>query len=294
MIELAITLVVGGLLMGAAFTILSSQIALYTVQGAKLETQVSLRTGAGMLSWALQELSATGGDLTTLGTNNVTIRAVHAAGIICSTGPIWIGVYGVSGQFAPQDSVLTYAIEDDEWNIVRVNNVDTLPATVAANTPDCFWGDTTNAPNPEVAIELVGSATIIDNLKVGAPIRAFHPVAYNLEVVDGRYWLVQRVSEATNPELLARNLSTTMGHSTGLIRDYALDTSGVGCYYDCMESLTPFLTTPSAISDSSLSSAFLTRFPKINSNASASGRVDDVLRQLPPLLLRILRHHGPH
>ena len=218
MIELAITLVVGGLLMGAAFTILSSQIALYTVQGAKLETQVSLRTGAGMLSWALQELSATGGDLTTLGTNNVTIRAVHAAGIICSTGPIWIGVYGVSGQFAPQDSVLTYAIEDDEWNIVRVNNVDTLPATVAANTPDCFWGDTTNAPNPEVAIELVGSATIIDNLKVGAPIRAFHPVAYNLEVVDGRYWLVQRVSGATNPELLAGPLLSPA--DSGLVFHY--------------------------------------------------------------------------
>ena len=55
--------------------------------------------------------------------------------------------------------------------------------------------------------------------------------------------------------------------------DYALDTSEVGCYYDCMESLSPFFTTPSAILDSSLSSAFLTRFPKINSNASASGRV---------------------
>ena len=55
--------------------------------------------------------------------------------------------------------------------------------------------------------------------------------------------------------------------------DYALDASEVGRYYAYMESLTPFLTTPSAISDSSLSSAFLTRFPKINSNASASGRV---------------------
>ena len=51
-VELVITMVVAGVLMAAAFTILTSQIALFTVQGAKLETQVSLRTGASMLSWA--------------------------------------------------------------------------------------------------------------------------------------------------------------------------------------------------------------------------------------------------
>ena len=84
-VELLVALLVATVLTVAAFTLLASQVALYTVQGAKLGTQVSLRTGAGMLSWALQEVSATGGDLTTIGTNSVSMRAVHAAGIICST-----------------------------------------------------------------------------------------------------------------------------------------------------------------------------------------------------------------
>ena len=219
MIELLITLVVGGLLIGAALTILSSQIALYTVQGAKLETQVSLRTGAGMLSWALQELSATGGDLTTLGTHNVTIRAVHAAGIVCAQVGQWFGIYDVSGQFATSDSVLAYNIEDESWVLLPpVSNAKADSADVASNTSNCFWGDTTSAPVPEVAIDFGTTGGVLDSLMVGAPIRAFHTVAYNLEEVDGRYWLVQRVSGAINPELLAGPLLSPA--DSGLVFHY--------------------------------------------------------------------------
>ena len=156
LIEMLIALLVATVLTVAAFTILASQVALYSVQGAKLGTQVSLRTGAGMLSWALQETSATGGDLVTLGTNSVTMRAVHGAGIICSTSTQWFGVHDVSGQFAASDSVLTYSIQDDEWNIVTVSATDTTASGLSTKTPDCFWGDTTSAPNPEVALDLGG------------------------------------------------------------------------------------------------------------------------------------------
>ncbi len=218
MVELLVTIVVASLLASAAFTILSSQVALYTVQGAKLETQVSLRTGAGMLSWAIQEASATGGDLTTLGTNSVTLREVHAGGIICSTSAQWLGIYSVSGQFAASDSVLTYSIQNDDWNIVTVAATDTTTSGLAIKTPDCFWGDTTNAPNPEVAIDLAGSSAIIDNLLVGSPIRAFHPVQFGLEEVNGRYWLVQRVSGATAPERLAGPLLSPA--DSGLVFSY--------------------------------------------------------------------------
>ena len=203
LLELLITLVVASVITVAAFTVLATQVTLYSVQDAKLGTQVSLRTGAGLLSWALQEASATGGDLTTLGTNSVTLRAVHAAGIICSTSAQWFGIYGVSGQFAANDSVLTYSLQDDDWNIVTVSATDTTASGLSSKTPDCFWADTTSAPNPEVAIDLAGSAIIIDALLVGSPIRAFHTVQFNLEQVSGRYWLVQRVSGATDPELLA-------------------------------------------------------------------------------------------
>ena len=222
--ELLVTLVVASLLASAAFTILSSQVALYTVQGAKLETQVSLRTGAGMLSWAIQEASATGGDLTTLGTNSVTLRAIHAGGIICSTSAQWLGIHNVSGQFAASDSVLTYSIQNDDWNIVTVAATDTTTSGLAIKTPDCFWGDTTNAPNPEVAIDLAGSSAIIDNLLVGSPIRAFHPVQFGLEEVNGRYWLVQRVSGATAPERLAGPLLSPA--DSGLVFSY-YDVDGV-------------------------------------------------------------------
>ena len=198
-----VTLMVASVLTVGAFTILSSQMALYTVQSAKLGTQVSLRAGAGMLSWALQEASATGGDLTTLGANSVSLRAVHAGGIICSTSTQWLGVHDVSGQFAVSDSVLIYSIENDVWNILTLAAADTTTSGLATKTPDCFWGDTTSAPNPEVAIDLAGPITNVDSLLVGSPIRAFHTVQFNLEQVGTRYWLVQRVSGATDPELLA-------------------------------------------------------------------------------------------
>ena len=221
---MVITMVVAGVLMAAAFTILNSQIALFTVQGAKLETQVSLRTGAGMLSWAFQEASATGGDVTAIGTNSITLRAVHAAGIICSKNGQWFGIYDVSGRFATADSVLAYNIEDESWGMTPpINSVDTSPTGLATNAPDCFWGDTTNAPNPQVAIDWGATTGLLDSLMVGAPIRAFHPVQFSLEDVGGRYWLVQRISGATTPERLAGPLLSPA--DSGLVFHY-YDASG--------------------------------------------------------------------
>ena len=217
--ELLITMVVASVLIAAAFTILGSQIALYTVQGAKMETQVSLRTGAGLLSWALQEVSGTGGDLTAIGTNSVSLRAVHAAGIVCSrNGSKW-GIYDVSGQFATSDSVLAYNLNGESWGLLPpVSAVDTTAAGLAIDAPNCFWGDTTSAPNPEVVLDWGASATLLDSLLVGAPIRAFHPVQFSLEEVSGRYWLVQRVSGATNPELVAGPLLSPA--DSGLVFHY--------------------------------------------------------------------------
>ena len=218
MVELLVTLVVASLLASAAFTMVGSQVALYAVQSAKLGNQVSLRTGAGMLSWTIQEVSATGGDLIALDTNSITMRAVHASGIICSTGTQWLGIHDPSGQFAASDSVLIYSIQNDDWNIVTVADTDTTTSGLATKTPDCFWGDTTSAPNPQVAIDLAGSPTIIDSLLVGSPIRAFHPVQFGLEQVSGRYWLVQRVSGATDPERLAGPLMSPA--DSGLVFSY--------------------------------------------------------------------------
>ena len=224
MIELIISMVVAGLLTAGALTVLASQIALYTVQGAKLETQVSLRTGAGMLSWALQEASATGGDLVTIGTTTLTLRAVHAAGIVCSKQNQWLGVYNVSGQFAAFDSLLAYSLQDEDWYLGLVDVVDTTASGLATKAPDCFWGDTTSAPNPELAIDVSGPTQIVDSLLVGSPIRAFHQVQFDLEQVSGRYWLVQRVSGATNPELLAGPLMSPA--DSGLVFSY-YDVDGV-------------------------------------------------------------------
>ena len=217
LIELLVVLVVVTLLTAGTFTILGSQVALYSVQHAKFGTQVSLRTGAGILSWALQEVSATGGDLTTIATNSVTMRAVHAAGIICSTGVQWFGVHDPSGRFGANDSVFVYSIQDDEWNIVSVTAADTTAAGLSTNAPDCFWGDTTNAPNPDVALDLGGSATIIDSLMVGSPIRAFHPVQFDLEQVNGKYWLTQSVSGGSSEIIAGPLLSPS---DSGLVFQY--------------------------------------------------------------------------
>ncbi len=215
-------MLVDTMLKGAGYTILASKIRLYSVQGAKLETQVSLRTGASVLSWALQAASATGGDLTAIGATSVTLRAVHAGGFVCSKVGPWYGIHNVSGQFADGDSVLAYDIGANDWFLTpTLSNVDTTGTGLASNAPDCFWGDTTSAPNPEVALKF---GAVLTNLLVGAPVRAFHPVQFDLEQVDGRYWLVQRVSGATDPELLAGPLMSPA--DSGLVFSY-YDQDGV-------------------------------------------------------------------
>ena len=215
MVELLITMVVATMLIGAGFTILVSQMRLYSVQGAKLETQVSLRMGSSMLSWAFREMSATGGDLTAIGATSISLRAVHGSGIVCSKVGQWFGMYGVSGQFAVGDSVLAYNVPGDSWSIRKLSAADTTASGLASNAPDCFWGDTINAPNPEVTLDL---GSTLDSVLVGSPIRAFHTVQFDLEEVDGRYWLVQRVSGAISPERLAGPLLSPA--DSGLVFSY--------------------------------------------------------------------------
>ncbi len=53
---------------------------------------------------------------------------------------------------------------------------------------------------------------------MGAPVRAFHPVQFSLEEVSGRYWLVQRISGATDPERLAGPLLSPA--DSGLVFHY--------------------------------------------------------------------------
>ena len=113
--------------------------------------------------------------------------------------------------------MLTYSLRNDDWNIVTVAATDTTASGLATKTPNCFWGDTTSAPNPEVAIDLAGAPTIIDSLLVGSPIRAFHPVQFSLDSVSGRYWLTQSVSGGAS-EVLAGPLMSPA--DSGLVFHY--------------------------------------------------------------------------
>ena len=195
LVELMIVAVVGAMVVGATYKImLSSQRAL-TIQTAQVRGQQTVRAGLDILFAELRELSRAEGDILTMGSDRIELRAMRAFGLVCSVNPSGspMLVQKIGRFFASGDSIMVFAD-----NRVEIASDDTiLSGSVAGidTTQTCSGADTAQS----LTVPALVSAFATDTVRIGAPVRAFTIYTYGLYSLDGDYYLARSSGATTTP-----------------------------------------------------------------------------------------------
>lgn len=196
-VELLLVLLLGTVVMAAAYTTLIRQSQSYSALSAMTGTQQDTRTGIDLLGAELRELSANGADLLLATPDSVRFRALRSFGILCDQNKInkklVVQQFGVQ-PFRAGDSLLVYVdgdslkAADDSWQREYVNNTSTT--TVCGTTLGASLAGLYGTAN---LIELtVGNSLKADSIYPGAPIRAFDVLTYGAGTWDGRPMLLRK------------------------------------------------------------------------------------------------------
>lgn len=185
LVELLVVMVLGSLLILAALQVLITNQRASTAQSAQIQGQQTLRAASDVLFNELREVSAQGGDLLSMSSTAVTIRAMRKLGIVCAVSVASPPVLTAMRQgpwFQANDSVFVFAdnntniSSDDRWIAAQVTGVDT--------TRTC-------GTNPAQNLSFTGQAAIFtaDSVRVGAPVRSFLRYTYGLVTYSGQTYL---------------------------------------------------------------------------------------------------------
>jgi len=213
--ELIVVAVVGGFLIAATFEVLITNQRTYTAQNAQIQGTQALRGAADVLSAELREISPAGGDLVSMGSDSIHIRAGRHFGVACAvvtTPAPKLTVFKVGDWFADDDSVFVFAdndgttADDDVWITTKVTARDTTASCGPAKAQDLTLGGAT-------------AAFAADSVSQGAEVRSFTHYTYGLVQYEGEYFLGRRGANGTTVPLVGP-LS-----SNGITFDY-LDSDG--------------------------------------------------------------------
>ncbi|MCG6954807.1 MAG: prepilin-type N-terminal cleavage/methylation domain-containing protein, partial [Gemmatimonadetes bacterium] len=108
LVELIIVVVLGTLVLAAAMQVLVTNQRTYTAQTAQIQAQQSTRSAMDVLFGELREISARGGDLLSMSTHSLKVRAMRKFGVVCgvsTSSPPVLTVAKVGDWFAAADSV---------------------------------------------------------------------------------------------------------------------------------------------------------------------------------------------
>jgi prepilin-type N-terminal cleavage/methylation domain-containing protein len=194
LVELLVVVVLGSFLVLATYQVLVTNTRVYAVNGARAQGQQTLRGGMDILSNELREISTPGGDLLTMNSNSITIRAQRAFGVVCAVNylatPVELTAFKLGPAFQAGDSAFIYhdndpdLSSDDEWHLGTISAVD--------STAVC-QGSTAQV----LTVPFVGTAAAAvdpDSVRVGAPVRGFEVLTYGEYTVDGDSYLGRRTS----------------------------------------------------------------------------------------------------
>lgn len=215
MVELLLTLVLGMVIMGAAYEAMLRQSDAYRMFDAMSATQQDIRTGADLLGSELRELSSSGADLVMATPDSLRFRALRKFGLLCDKNKISkkivVAQTGLES-FVPGDSLLIYVdgdtlqAEDDAWRIDYVNNTS---LSVACGTT-LGISLATLLPSANLIELTTGSAALkYDSIFPGAPVRSFEMLTYRTGTVGGQTLLVRARGNAVAP--LVGPLAATNG-----------------------------------------------------------------------------------
>jgi len=191
--EALVVLVVGSILMAAAYRTLISQERSYRVYDAAISTQQATRLSLQVLTAELREISAQGADLTYADNDSISFRALRKFGIICDMNKSLKQITVVRmGQeaFEPGDSLLVFVDgdrmtgDDDRWDLASISGASAslCSSVIGLDIAGSLLGGT------QTLLKLSG-APLINEVYQGAPIRSFERLTYGIKEFDGTWYL---------------------------------------------------------------------------------------------------------
>ena len=193
LVELMIVAVLGAFVVGATYEIMLSGQRAYTIQTAQLQGQQTVRAGINILFSELREISRSEGDILTMGSDRIEIRAMRAFGLVCDVNVAGspIRVKKIGRFFENGDSIVVFA--DNNPNISSDDTI-LFGAVSGINTTDsCSGADTAQL----LAVPALVSALVNDTVRIGAPVRGFAVYTYGLYVLDGESYLARQSGMTT-------------------------------------------------------------------------------------------------
>lgn len=214
LIELLLVLVLGMVLLGAAFQTMSQQEQAYGLFNAMAATQGDTRLGVELLTSELREVSADGSDLLLATPDSLRIRALRKFGLVCltnkSNSQITVAQIGAD-PFATGDNIVVYVDQDplkasdDIWQFSQVSNIQ------STSTCGSLLGGALGLliPDARLTILKVGGSLRFDSIFPGAPVRSFETLMYRLGDWQGEK-VLERVHDGTSAPMFGP-LSETDG-----------------------------------------------------------------------------------
>lgn len=195
-IELLMVVVLGFMVLAAAYGTLVRQEQAYGQVRAMVGTQDDARMGIELLSAELREVSPEGGDLLMAAADAIGFRALRKFGLVCTTDKLnkrlVVARLGVD-PFRAGDSVVVYVdgdtlmAADDSW----ARDVVTGVASPSLCTTTLGLGLSALLPDASLAtLSLHGAGLKYDSIFPGAPVRSFEALTYRTGTWDGDPMLV--------------------------------------------------------------------------------------------------------
>ena len=196
LVELMIVAVVGAMVVGSTYQIMFSSQRALTLQTARVQGQQTVRAGLDFLFAELRELSRAEGDILTMGSDEIEVRAMRAFGLVCgvdvSGSPL--RVQKVGRFFTAGDSVMVFADNDPD-----IASDDTILSGRIGSSVDttqtCSGADTAQS----LTVGALATALENDTVRIGAPVRGFTVYSYGLHLLDGEYYLARTSGGTTAP-----------------------------------------------------------------------------------------------
>jgi hypothetical protein len=189
-----VVVLLGTLLLVSTYQVLITNRRVFTIQNSKVATQQNTRAAMDVLFTELREVSSAGGDVVSMSSNSLSVRAMREIGVVCD--PL-NGTHASTPQllvrtlidvFEAQDSVYVFAdndefvTTDDEW----------IRAYVSANDTTVTCAD--GSPAQRMTFSGQSGAFSADSVSAGAPIRSFEHMTYSLGSYNSENYLGRSVA----------------------------------------------------------------------------------------------------
>jgi prepilin-type N-terminal cleavage/methylation domain-containing protein len=186
LVELMIVAVLGAIVVGATYEIMLSSQRAHTIQTAQIQGQQTVRAGLDILFSELREISPSEGDILTMGSDQIEIRAMRAFGLVCGVSATGspLRVKKIGRFFEDGDSIVVFADNDPDIasdDTILFGAVSSLDSTDTCSGADAAQSITV----PALALAALAN----DTVRLGAPVRGFSVYTYGLFMVDGEYYL---------------------------------------------------------------------------------------------------------